>query len=198
MVISTRFSIALLVVFTAVSCFSQAKFPSITFEKPANWIERTDFQRQENLQKYEFSDEQLTKQVEIDKTSRFLAVIYRDDPKKVAGIIPTIQVLIRPLPNITFERFKTTVVSSLFEAGAVDNLKLVGDVETPTVSGVRSVMFNTTFDLKAENLIYTIRNRNYAIPRGKYFIQISMSDENDEDWTETEFSAFIESVKIGK
>lgn len=174
-----------------------AEIPSdLTFEKPPNWFEGDNELRTANLKKYEFSKANLAKLSANEKSSGVVAVFYRDNPKNTPGIIPTIQVILRPKSStMNFDQFKKAVSNTAIFA-ALEDFSLSEDVAVVDVSGVKSVLMNATFKLRREATAFAIRTRTYAIPRSDYFIQISMSDENDGDWTEKEFSDFISTIQI--
>jgi hypothetical protein len=179
--------------------FSQttAEMPNdLTFEKPLGWFEADNNLRTSNLKKYGFSKSSLAKLSANDRSSGVVAVFYRDDPKKTQGIIPTIQVILRPkAATVSFDQFKKAIANPAIFA-SLEEFALAEDVKTIEVSSVKSVLMNATFRLRMGDELFQIKTRTYAIPREYYFIQISMSDENDAGWTEKEFSDFISTIQI--
>ena len=190
----------LLVLFAFANCFSQstrADASDLSFEMPTGWFEIGADERIANLKKYEFSREQLSRLLANEKKSEVIAVFYRDDPKTTPGIIPTIQITLRPKPrNMPFERFKNDLTNVDALGKMLDDFSLIGEVQSAEVSGIRSVLFEARFTLGHHAQKYTVKARTYAIPRDDHFIQISMSGEDNEDWTEQEFAKFIESFKL--
>lgn len=179
--------------------FSQrpAEVPEgFSFEKPTNWFEGDIAVRAANLKRFTFDRDDMAKLLANEKSSGIVAIFYKDDPKRTPGIIPTIQVILRPKSaKMSFDQFKGAVSNPKpFEA--FEDFAFSGAATAIDISGVRSVMLNATFKLRREDRVYSIRSRTYAIPRTDYFIQISMSDEDDEGWTEEEFADFISSVRI--
>lgn len=191
-----------LIFISGFDCFSQTKETEpkgIVFERPSGWFALGDRERIANLKKFEFSKEQLSKLLADDRSSTVIAVFYRDDPSKTPGIIPTIQIIIRPKPGAPdFEQFKKSIVRSIANTDLLDEFSLIGEVETPVISNVRSVLLHGRFRLVHQSKSYTIKVRTVAIPRDDYFLQISMSDEDDEGWPEREFTQFIDSLKVLK
>ena len=167
-----------------------------SFEKPTNWYEGDIAARAASLRRFTFDKNDMAKLLATERSSGIVAVLYRNDPKKTPGIIPTIQVILRPKSTkMTFDQFKGAVSNPKpFEA--LEDFTFLGAATSVDISGVRSVLLNSTFKLRRGDQVYSIRSRTYAIPRTDYFIQISMSDEDDEGWTEKEFNDFISSVRI--
>ncbi len=184
---------------SSLSCVSQrtATTPEgLSFEKPPYWFEGDIEARKASLNRFTFDSGDRAKLMANDKSSGIVAIFYRDDPKKTPGIIPTIQIILRPLgANVSFDQFKKAI-SDPKRMAALEEFIYLGDAATTEISGVRSVLLNATFKLRRDDRVYPIRSRTYAIPRANYFIQISMSDEDDKDWTEKEFTTFISSLKI--
>lgn len=176
-----------------------ARANDLSFEKPSGWFEMNGEQRTANFKRFDFTKEELTKLMARESSTTIVAVFVRDDISKTAGITPTIQVVLRPIRGApSFEQFKTALLRSQTAGTGLDNYTLLGEPETPDISGIRSVLLNSRFNLKHQSEEYVIRARTYAIMRDNYFIQISMSDEDDAGWTEKEFTQFINSVKIVK
>lgn len=192
-------SFIFLFAFDCLSQISEAETKDITFEKPSGWFEMGSQERLANLKKFEFSKKQLNQLLANDKASSVIAVFYRDDPSKTPGIIPTIQVVIRPKPGApTFEHFKNSIVRSIANTSLLEDFSLIGEVETPEISGIRSVLLHGRFKLVHQSKSYTIKARTFAIPRDDHFLQISMSGEENKGWPEREFTQFIESIRISK
>ena len=168
----------------------------LSFEKPSNWIEGNLETRTASIKRITFNKEDRARLLANEKSSGIVAILYREDPKVTPGIIPTIQVILRPKgANMSFDQFKKAM-SDPKPMAALEEFTFVGDPSTIEISGVKTVVLNATFKLRRGERVYSIRSRTYAIPRLDYFIQISMSDEDDDGWTEKEFANFISSVQI--
>lgn len=168
----------------------------LSFEKPPNWIEGSLETRTASISRFTFNKEDRARLLANEKSSGVVAVFYRDDPKVTPGIIPTIQVILRPKgAKMSFDQFRKAVLDPKIMA-VLEEFTFLGDATTIEVSGVNAVQFNATFKVRRGEKAYAIRSRTYAIPRADYFIQISMSDEDDDGWTEKEFTNFISSVRI--
>lgn len=170
---------------------------SIGFKKPEGWFESDQKARDQNIKKFDFFDEQLNSMFEREKSGRVLAVFLKHDPQRVEGIIPTIQVILRPKGKMTFEQFSKSLAASITPE-QLPNYKIIGEPKAQDVAAIVSVLFDSTFDLQYGDEVFGIRTRMYAIPRSTYFYQITMSDKDGDKWPEKEFTEFINSVKIVK
>ncbi len=186
----------------AFNCMAQVKAEAakdVSFEMPTGWFEYDGEARLANLRKYELSKEKLDILLANEKATTVLAMFTKGDPTKTPGILLTIQVLLRPMRSEpTFDQFKHAFVRSLKNIGALENYTIIGEIGEKEVSGHRAVLTHSRFTLTHQSRPFEIKARTFAIPRKGHFIQISMSGIDNEDWADTEFTRFIESVQLNK
>src|SRR5687768_665654 len=75
--------------------FENKKF-GFSMQEPENWIVATNEELNKNLEKFDLTEENLSKILATGNGSIVLTAFYKYDAKKHAGLIPTIQIRIRP------------------------------------------------------------------------------------------------------
>lgn len=168
--------------------------------KPNNWIEADKMELLNNLENFEFSEEELVKIINSGKGSILLAAFYKYNPDTHAGLIPTIQVNVRVNPTRNFNEFRGLITRSAngFEQYFNDFLFDV-EPENIEVAGVESIYFVGKYTMQTQfGGVMKVRSRVYAIPYGSYFFQINFTDgQNKEDNSEL-FERLIQSVNVGR
>ncbi len=169
----------------------------VTFQKPDSWFEPYSSIVVENIHKLDKDKEKISEILSTSNESMYIGSYYRHDPSKVAGVIPTINVLIRKSPHYDFSSFRKLIELTNQSASTVfNNYSLIKEVTETTISGKKVVYLSYEFDINtADGKKYHVNSTTYAIPFDKAFMQISMSEgvpiENS-----GLFSKFIKSLKI--
>ena len=194
----------IIIAFGTLSCFAQKVFENkqykFAIDEPMNWIQTTNAELLKNLEKMELNDENLTKMITDNKGSILLASFTKYDPKKKAGLIPTIQINVRNKGNSNFEQFKNGMQASAesFKNMFTDFVfeKNLTEIE---IDGVKSVCFIGKFTMNTKNgTEMKVRSRTYAIPYKNYFFQINFTDGQVDENCEKEFNELEKSIKIGE
>jgi hypothetical protein len=171
-----------------------------SMEQPKDWFVGDKKMLTENLNKFDIDEEALGNAIKSNNGSLLLATFYKYDPKQHAGIIPTIQINVRLNPTKTFEQFHIAISQSAMSIKKIfPDFALINDSHTEEVSGIKSSTFTGTYTLTIkEGKSSKVRVRNYAIPYGKYFFQVSFIDEfGGEDASKT-YDALLPTIRIGK
>lgn len=182
--------------------FGQEKFISnqygFSMQVPTGWIETTKSALTDNIKKFELTDEALAKILKENNGSIVLAAWFKYDPKTKPGLIPTIQIRLRPKPNVGFADFKRIVIQSLQGKSKIfEGYEIVGEPKEIQISGVSSVFVTSKFDLKGpREQVLKVRSRTYAIPRKNFFIQANFTDGYEGDDCSAEFDKLVETINI--
>ena len=183
----------------AQDLFESKQF-GIKMSKPQNWIGATNTDLQNNLDKVKFTDDELQKILNSNKGILTLSTYYKYKIDSVAGLIPTIKVTIRANPTTTMADFKQVMEASTDRVKTVvKNFEFIENFKEVNVSGFPSLYYNCRYSLtlaNGDNM--KVRNRYYMIPKGAYFISISLMDnETKEDCTQV-LDKFIKSLQLTK
>jgi hypothetical protein len=184
--------------------YGQKKFVNKEYgfqiDEPKTWIEASNKELLKNLEKFEVTEENLSKIISNNKGSILLTSFYKYDPKNHAGLIPTIQINVRNKGVGDFESFKNVIIES-----AKGFKKYFADFEyikEPTeieVSGIKCVYFIGKFTMKTQSgEEMKIRSRTYAIPYKNYFFQVNFTDGQIDENCNEEFDKLISTIKIGE
>ena len=204
-----NFALILVLFFTVLNgCVSQNeeesklendKIEGFSIPLPEDWIDRSDLNIKDNLSKFEMEEEQLSKMIKSHNGSIPIAIYVKYDPSTHGGVIPTIQVNLRPNGTKSMKSFKAEMEKSIIAmSNYMSKFKIIQELEEVVVDGVKGLRFISQFDMMGttgEDM--TIRSWSYAIPVGNYFYQINFSD------TETDncailYNQLISEVKFRK
>lgn len=170
--------------------------------KPKDWLENKDISVLKNLNRFDLKDDELKTLIESHENSLTLASYYKYHPSTRAGLIPTVNILLRPNPNRDFESFFRAIAASAASMKSVFNdFVFLEEPRMLELDGQRTIYFVCTFTMKAtDGKPIKARSRNYAIPVGMTFYQLSFIDDSrnkDEDCTEL-FDVLQNSIRIAQ
>lgn len=177
----------------------QNKEYGFQIQEPANWIEAGNKELLKNLEKFDVTENNLTKLLSDNKGSILLTSFYKYNPKTHSGVIPTIQINVRTKGNINFEQFKNAMKKSSESFKTYfDDFKFIRNASEIEISGITSIYFVGSFSMKTQDgQVLKVRSRTYAIPYKNYFFQINFTDgQNGEDCT-AEFDGLVNTIKVG-
>lgn len=169
-------------------------------QEPKNWMQTSNKEILKNLEKFEISDENLSKFLSDHKGSILLTSFYKYNPKTHAGVVPTIQLNVRAKANKNFESFKNTIIES------AKGLKIYFPdfeyIKEPTeiqISGIKSIYFISKFSMVTQKgQLMNVRSRTYAIPYKNYFFQVNFADDEMDEDCNPEFDQLVKTIKIGE
>ncbi len=106
----------------------------VTFQKPDSWFEPHSSIVVENIRKLDKDKEKISEILSTSNESMYVGSYYKHDPSKVAGVIPTINVLIRKSPHYDFSSFRELIELTNQSASTVfNNFSSVQDVTETTI-----------------------------------------------------------------
>ncbi|MBP6797523.1 MAG: hypothetical protein KA124_05455 [Luteimonas sp.] len=164
---------------SAIGRESTVRHGGIRFEAPPSWVASGMPRLIDNIGKIEFDAARVEKLLaESRDGSSHLATYTSHDPRSHAGILPTINVVVRSNPRTRFDLFKRDLASSLEGMSSMfENYMVTAPAGERMVGGLRAVSFESEYDIRTrDGQAARIVNRTIAIPRGATFIQISMLD----------------------
>src|SRR6218665_3437424 len=186
-----KYAVALLTVFTLLfnTAYSQTYYNSQSFGlkmlEPAGWQVGNESLTERNLEKFKFSDQQYQKLLASHKGTVTLKAWYKYPLDSIAGLIPTVKIILKPNPAPTdFGRFKQIMLASIGQIKTiVKDFKFIGKPQEITISGYLCLVYHCRYSFNlADGTVATVRNKMYMISKGKFFININMMDgETNED-----------------
>lgn len=192
--------ICVLFIFASV-VYCQDKFEvkkiGFSIDIPNKWIKVSNDEIIENLNKYDFTDEQLDELLKANNADVSLGAFTKYDPKKVAGIIPTIKIRTQNNPtknNKDFLRFVQLSAESGIKA--LDNFKIVDAPKSVIISEKQVVKFSVQFTLKNAGKEYEIISKSYYIPKNNYFISLNFIEQIGKEDNSELFEELVKSIKL--
>lgn len=166
-------------------------------QPPKGWYEMKNEETLKNLEQFDLTDEQLE---ELLKTNTKQLVTYtKYDPKKVAGIIPTIKVRTMETQNKTIESFVKAVAFSTEDAmKMLDNFRFTEKPVAVKVSGKDAVKFAVQFKMKNSGKEYEIISHSYYILLKGYFISLNFIEETGKEENTKLFEEIFQSIQLSK
>jgi hypothetical protein len=195
--------IILLVLLSTTLLWGQKTFENKKFgfsmQEPKDWIVATNEELKKNLEKFDVTDENLAGMMKTDKGSILLNAFYKYEVAKKAGLIPKIQIDIRPRTTKDFQRFKTSITRSTESFKKyLENYEFIQEPKEIVISGIRSVVFIGKFTMKTQyGQEMKARARVYAIPYKNYFFQVNLVDGQVEEDNSELFDELVKTIKIG-
>jgi len=166
---------------------------------PEGWFTFSDTEMMQNLEKFDFTEQQRDNLSKNLNESILLKTFTKYNPKKVAGIIPTIKITLRTNPTKSDEAFLDFVKA--MNRGAKMQLDEFSVVEQPVlkqISGSSAVTSVYSFMLKMGDENYKIKSDTYYISRGNYFITLNFIEEIDKEDNKSVFESLLQSVILTK
>ena len=197
----TTFSL-IIVLFLSSPVFSQRlelKKLGFSMDIPNDWISLKEEAIIENLNKYDFTDKQLNALLNYNNSALNICSYTKYDPKKYAGIIPTIKIRTLSNPTSTIADFLKYVEASTESAKKVfDNFRYE---KKPTITKITNqdvVLFSVKFSLKNDGSVYEIVSKSYYIPKDGYYISLNFIEKIGKENNEPFFEQLINSIKLTK
>lgn len=183
----------------AQDAFKSKQF-GINIFKPQNWIGATNIDVLSNLDKIKFTDEELQKILNSNKGALTLSTFYKYNIDSMVGLIPTIKVTVRANSSTNITEFKEVMIATTERVKTVvKNFEFIENFKEVNVSGFPSLYYNCRYSLtlaNGDNM--KVRNRYYMIPKGRYFISISLMDNETKEDCSQVFTKFINNIQLIK
>lgn len=177
---------------------SSTKF-AFSMRQPKGWFQIKKDGLSKNLEKFDFTQAELDRMLKDQNTSVLVAAFTKYDPKTTPGVIPTIQIAVRPNTTKDFRTFKAALIRSIENLRKqFDEFELIGEPAEVEIGGIRSLLMHASFVMKAaDGRVFKVRSRTYSIPRTGSFFQLNFTDSPEVEDCTAEFDALIKTVKIG-
>ena len=171
---------------------------SFSMLKPMGWVERQNTELINNLKRYEIGSKTLNDLIKQHQKTVALASYYKYDTQTHAGLIPTVNVLVRQNQTQTFDNFMSMITQSANGMKQMfKDMEYIKKPEVLIIDGVKSVYFVNKFTMKlADGTSIKVRSRTYAIPRKEYFFQINFIDGSDSEDCNAEYDKLEKSIKL--
>ena len=166
---------------------------------PENWNTFPDSEILKNLEKFDFTDEQIINFIKSQNQSVTLGLFTKYDSKNYAGIIPTIKIVMRENPTKSIKDF-LSYVKRINEGvkNQLNDFVVVNKPMVQSISGNEVVNSSYRFKLKKGDSNYVIKANTYYIQRGSYFITINFIEELDKENNDLIFDELARSIKLYK
>lgn len=168
-----------------------------SMNSPEGWYEMKNEEILKNLEEYDLTDEQLQ---ELLKTNSKQLVTYtKYNPKKVAGIIPTIKVRTMVTQSKTIESFKKETELSTKDAMKVfDNFRFIEKPIAVKVSGKDALKFAVQFTMKNNGNEYEIVSNSYYILLNGYYVSLNFIEQVGKEDNSKLFDEIFQSIHFTK
>ena len=191
---------AILSVFQAIS---QEKLEvqrfGFSIHAPKGWIEMKDEDILKNLNKFDLTDDQLEELLKSNHGSISLVTYSKYDPKKYAGIIPTIKIRAQQNPNSSIENFLKSIENSTEDAmKTLENFKFSEKPVAVKISNKNAVKFAVQFTMKSGAKEYEIVSHSYYILIKDYFISLNFIEQVGKEDNSKLFDELFQSIQITK
>jgi hypothetical protein len=200
-----RFSLLLIVLIGSFSLlfgqeFYESKQFGIKISTPKGWILATDEDLENNLKKIDFNGEQLKKVLESKKGVMTLCSYYKYKTDSVAGLIPTVKITIRNNPTTDFSDFKEMMTNSVDRMKTVfQHFEMIDSFKEIKLSAFNSLFCSFRYSVSLANGdTMKVRSKYYMIPKDKYFISISLMDNETNEDCSNVFDPMINSLALTK
>jgi hypothetical protein len=196
----------LIIIFACLSVLkgiSQEKFEikglGFSMDAPKDWIEMKNEEVLKNLDKYDLTTQQLKELLASNNSAASLATYTKYDPKKHAGIIPTIKINTRETDSKTIESFLKAVEGSTKEAmKTLENFRFTENPTAVKISNKDALKFTVRFTMKNGDRQYEIVSHSYYILLKGYFISLNFIEQSGKEDNGKLFDEVFQSIQITK
>ena len=176
------------------------KYVGIKIVKPQTWILATNEDLQSSFDKIKFTDEELQKVLSSNKGTITLVTYYKYNINSVNGLIPTIKVTIRSNPTSNMSDFKQVMVASTNRVKTVvKDFEFIDNFKEVDISNYPGLFYSCRYSFTLANSdTMKVRTRYYMIPKGIYFISISLMDNETSENCSEVFDQFLANLQLTK
>lgn len=193
----------LLILISSAALYGQKTFENKKFgfsmREPENWLVAGNEELKKNLENFDISDEKLEGMLKTAQGTLLLTAYYKYDTEVKEGLIPKIQIDIRPNKTKDFLHFKTSLTKSAENFKKYfEDFEFIQEPKEIVVSGIKSVFFICKFTMKLQDgQQLKVRARVYSIPYKNYFFQVNFTDGQVEEDNSKLFDELVKTIKIG-
>jgi hypothetical protein len=194
----------LIIIFACLSllqAIGQEKFQikglGFSMNAPKDWIEMKNDEVLKNLDKYDLTAAQLEELLASNNSAASLATYTKYNPKKYAGIIPTIKINTRKTDSKTIENFLKAVESSTKDAmKTLENFRFTENPTAVKISNKDALKFTVQFTMKNGDKQYEIVSHSYYILLKGYFISLNFIEQAGKEDNGKLFDEVFQSIQI--
>jgi prolyl-tRNA synthetase len=170
-----------------------------SMDAPKDWIEMKNDEVLKNLDKYDLTEEQLEELLASNNSAASLATYTKYNPKKYAGIIPTIKINTRETDSKTIESFRKAVESSTKEGmKTLENFRFTENPTAVKISNKDALKFTVQFTMRNGDKQYEIVSHSYYILLKGYFISLNFIEQAGKEDNGKLFDEVFQSIQIAK
>ena len=175
----------------------EAKKIGFSINVPINWIAVENDEILKNLNKYDFTEEQLDELLKSNNSSVSLATYSKYDLKKVSGIIPTIKIRTNKNETNSTADFLKYVENSVESAKKSLNNFIFSDYPTIIkISNLEVIKFSVRFTLLIGEKEHEIISNSYYIPKKGYYISLNFIEEIGKEDNSLFFQELVKSIVL--
>ena len=172
-------------------------FISINLAKPEGWFVESEINLRDNLERFDLEAHKVQELMRTNKGSIPVAIYTKYQRNNHEGIIPTINIVLRPNMYKTPVEFNMAMQQSIVEMGQLmPNYKVIKDPHDVVIGKRKGIHFLASFDMKVGTEVTSLRSWNYGIPVGQHFYQINFSDIDGDDCSLV-YQKFIDNITFG-
>ena len=170
----------------------------IKIQEPANWILASNTDLNKSINKLKLTEEQILKLINENRGIISVCTYYKYNMDSVSGLIPTIKITVRTNPTEDFNEFKKIMITSTDNLKTiVDDFKFIDNFTNIVLSGKECLYYSCSYSLKRKDADkINVRTKYYMIPKGKYFVSISLMDNQTTDDCSKLFDEVIKSLQL--
>ncbi|MBA9073174.1 hypothetical protein GGR22_001300 [Flavobacterium gossypii] len=192
-------SLLFLLLLPIFSVFGQDRFEveniGFSIQVPKGWTISEEKEVLENIKKFDFNTKQLNELIVSDRGGLNLVTYTKYNPKKYAGIIPTIKIRVLNTNAKNIEDLLKSVEMSNVEAEKVlDDFTFAKKPSVVKISKNDAISFSVNFKLKNANNEYKINSDSYYILRKGYYISINFIEQLGKEDNSELFKTLVESI----
>jgi hypothetical protein len=187
--------------FSIVSFHAQERFEvkgiGISIKVPQDWLEMKNSEILDNLNNYDFTEEQKRNLLSSNNSANELVTYYKYNPSKFNGIIPTIKIRTRNTSSKSIAEFLKFIEASNNEVRkTLKNFEYQIKPEVITLSGKKVVSFSVKFVLIHNGKEKSIVSKSYYVLKNGYYITINFIEEFNKENNEVFFNELINTIQL--
>jgi hypothetical protein len=175
----------------------EVKQIGFSMDAPVNWLEVENKEVLQNLENFDFTEEERKKMLSSNNSANELVTYYKYHPSKFNGIIPTIKIRTRNVNSKTIAEFLKVIEASNNEASkTLKNFEYQSKPEVITISGKEVVSFSVKFLLSHNGKESSVVSKSYYVLKNGYYISINFIEELNKEKNDFFFDELLDSIRL--
>jgi hypothetical protein len=175
----------------------EVKQIGFSMDAPVNWLEVENKEVLQNLENFDFTEEERKKMLSSNNSANELVTYYKYHPSKFNGIIPTIKIRTRNVNSKTIAEFLKVIEASNNEASkTLKNFEYQSQPEVITISGKEVVSFSVKFVLSHNGKESSVVSKSYYVLKNGYYISINFIEELNKEKNDFFFNELLDSIRL--